>query len=58
MPNVLVLGKSIGGGSEMEELDNTDKLMDTVRGMGGSRVSEVSRKDPHKDMRKKRVVRD
>ncbi|PVI03179.1 glutaredoxin [Periconia macrospinosa] len=57
VPNVLVLGKSIGGGSEMEELDDTDKLIDTVRGMGGSRVTEASRKDPQKEMRRKRVMR-
>lgn len=57
MPNVLVLGKSIGGGSEMEDLDDTDKLIDTVKSMGGSRVTEASHKVQPKDLRGRRVVR-
>ncbi|CAI6271157.1 unnamed protein product [Periconia digitata] len=59
VPNILVLGKSIGGGSEMQELDEADKLIDTVKSMGGSRVTEVLRKDSPtpKEIRKRRVVR-
>ncbi|KAL3427818.1 Monothiol glutaredoxin-7 [Phlyctema vagabunda] len=44
VPNVLINGKSIGGGDEVAGLDSDDKLIATVKSMGGKRMVEVSRK--------------
>lgn len=41
VPNILVQGKSIGGGDDMEELDETDTLVAKIKEMGGSRITEV-----------------
>ncbi|KAJ4368392.1 hypothetical protein N0V83_006749 [Neocucurbitaria cava] len=41
VPNILLMGKSIGGGDDMEELDETDTLVDKIKEMGGSRITEV-----------------
>lgn len=43
VPNVLIQGKSIGGGDDMQELDETDRLVDTFKSMGGSRIADVVR---------------
>ncbi|KAK5120530.1 hypothetical protein LTR85_006186 [Meristemomyces frigidus] len=45
VPNVLINGKSIGGGDDIEALHNTDKLVETVQSMGGKRVVSVAKKD-------------
>ncbi|KAL1592542.1 hypothetical protein SLS59_009634 [Nothophoma quercina] len=50
VPNVLVQGKSIGGGDDMQELDETDKLIDTFKSLGGSRITDVV----HKGTREKK----
>ncbi|ORY09619.1 glutaredoxin domain-containing protein [Clohesyomyces aquaticus] len=44
VPNVLLMGKSIGGGDDIEELHLNGKLMDTVRSMGGSRIVQAERR--------------
>lgn len=41
VPNILLMGKSIGGGDDMEELDETDKLVAKFKEMGGTRITEV-----------------
>ena len=41
VPNVLLMGKSIGGGDEMQELDETDTLVTKVKEMGGSRITQA-----------------
>ncbi|KAF9694716.1 hypothetical protein EKO04_007693 [Ascochyta lentis] len=41
VPNVLIQGKSIGGGDDMQELDDEDKLVETFKKLGGSRVQDV-----------------
>ncbi|KAF2395551.1 glutaredoxin, partial [Trichodelitschia bisporula] len=38
VPNVLINGKSIGGGDDVEALHVDGKLADTVRSMGGKRM--------------------
>lgn len=43
VPNVLINGKSIGGGDDVAGLDHEDKLASTIRDMGGKRIMEVSR---------------
>ncbi|KAF1846501.1 glutaredoxin [Cucurbitaria berberidis CBS 394.84] len=41
VPNILLLGKSLGGGDDMEELDETETLVAKIKEMGGSRITEV-----------------
>jgi glutaredoxin-related protein len=41
VPNVLVNGKSIGGGDDIAELDETKTLIEKLKNMGGKRMQEV-----------------
>ena len=41
VPNVLINGKSIGGGDDVEALDTKDELIDKVKSMGGKRIVEA-----------------
>ncbi|KAJ4349232.1 hypothetical protein N0V95_004768 [Ascochyta clinopodiicola] len=41
VPNVLIQGKSIGGGDDMQDLDDSDKLIETFKSLGGSRIQDV-----------------
>lgn len=41
VPNVLINGKSIGGGDDVEALDVGGALIDKVRSMGGRRIMEA-----------------
>lgn len=43
VPNILINGKSIGGGDDVQALDAEDRLADVVSSMGGKRVMEVTR---------------
>lgn len=54
VPNVLVLGKSIGGGDEMQHLDETDTLLDTLKSMAGSRLVQAERWRAQTEMRRRR----
>ena len=45
VPNVLVNGKSIGGGDEVAALDTGTDLIDKIKDMGGKRVMEAKRKE-------------
>lgn len=45
VPNVLVIGKSIGGGDDIVELHQMDKLLDKLKSMGGSRIVEAARRE-------------
>ncbi|KAJ5951411.1 uncharacterized protein N7479_009824 [Penicillium vulpinum] len=42
VPNVLVSGKSIGGGDDIAALDQSDELASTLRQMGGKWIVDVS----------------
>ncbi|KAK0248782.1 hypothetical protein LTS09_016074 [Friedmanniomyces endolithicus] len=44
VPNILINGKSIGGGDDVEGLHREGRLADTVRSMGGKRVVSVEAK--------------
>lgn len=44
VPNVLVNGKSIGGGDEMAELDSTRELAGKLLSMGGKQMQRVEEK--------------
>ena len=41
VPNVLINGKSIGGGDDVQALDESGGLIDKVRSMGGKRIMEA-----------------
>lgn len=41
VPNVLINGKSIGGGDDIQALHESGKLIDKVQAMGGKRVMSV-----------------
>ena len=41
MPNVLINGKSIGGGDETKELDESGELPEKVKSMGGKRILQA-----------------
>ncbi|EAW22959.1 glutaredoxin [Aspergillus fischeri NRRL 181] len=48
VPNVLVNGKSIGGGDDVTALDEKDELASTLKNLGGKWIQEVNRKDQKK----------
>ncbi|KAL8924075.1 MAG: hypothetical protein Q9208_004212 [Pyrenodesmia sp. 3 TL-2023] len=41
VPNVLINGKSIGGGDDVQKLDQDGELMGKVKNMGGKRIMEA-----------------
>ena len=41
VPNVLVNGKSIGGGDDMQRLHLDNRLISTIQSLGGKRVTAV-----------------
>lgn len=43
VPNVLVNGKSIGGGDDVTALDESDELVSTLKDLGGKWIQEVNR---------------
>ncbi|MCJ1293271.1 hypothetical protein MMC34_004825 [Xylographa carneopallida] len=45
VPNVLISGKSIGGGDDVEQLDNQHELINKVKSMGGKRITEAKLRD-------------
>jgi glutaredoxin len=56
VPNILVMGKSIGGGDDIVELHQEGKLEDKLKTMGGSRIIDVVLKDSksNSEMRRRR----
>jgi glutaredoxin len=53
VPNILLMGKSIGGGDDIEELDQTDTLVAKIKEIGGSRITEVEHRGARPEMRRK-----
>lgn len=48
VPNVLINGKSIGGGDDIGRFDSEDKLVEMIKSLGGKRIMEASRvKESH-----------
>ena len=41
VPNILINGKSIGGGDDVEALHNNGELMEKIKIMGGKRIMEA-----------------
>jgi glutaredoxin len=54
VPNILLMGKSIGGGDDIEELDQTDTLISKIKEMGGTRITEVEHRGARPEMRRRR----
>lgn len=55
VPNILVQGRSIGGGDDIQELHESGKLVDTIREFGGTRIAEaVLREDEDGERRRRR----
>ncbi|KAJ5688332.1 hypothetical protein N7536_010951 [Penicillium majusculum] len=50
VPNVLVSGKSIGGGDDIVALDQSDELASTLRQMGGKWIVDVSHQEVEKPL--------
>ncbi len=44
VPNVLINGKSIGGGDDIEDLEIKGTLVEKISSMGGKRIMEVGRR--------------
>ena len=44
VPNILINGKSIGGGDDVEALHNHGELIEKVKTMGGKRIMEATLK--------------
>lgn len=45
VPNVLINGKSVGGGDDIQRLDEEGQLVDTVRKWGGKWIVGVKKVD-------------
>lgn len=43
VPNVLINGKSIGGGDDVQELHDEDKVVEKIISMGGKRIVKVEK---------------
>jgi glutaredoxin len=54
VPNILLVGKSIGGGDDMAELDETDMLASKFKEIGGARITEVEHRDARPEIRRQR----
>lgn len=54
MPNILLVGKSIGGGDDIEELDETDTLASKFKEIGGTRITEVEHREARPEIRRQR----
>lgn len=56
MPNVLINARSIGGGDDVQALDTSGKLIDTVKTMGGKRmeIHKVGAEKTDTDSKKKK----
>lgn len=46
VPNVLINGRSIGGGDDVEDMHVEDKLISTISSMGGKRITKIEKVDP------------
>lgn len=51
VPNVLINGKSIGGGDDVQELHDADKLVEKITTMGGRRIVRAERKEDEEEHR-------
>lgn len=57
VPNILINGRSIGGGDDVESLHNEGKIESTISSMGGKRVMKVEKKPDGSDEDKRTEMR-
>ena len=61
VPNVLINGKSIGGGDDVKALHEEDKVIEKITSMGGKRIVKVERNEgvegEHQEVRRGEGVR-
>jgi len=50
VPNVLVSGKSIGGGDDIADLDQRDELVSTLKSLGGKWIVDVKHLEVEKGL--------
>lgn len=50
----MILGQSIGGGDQMQELDETDVMVDTINKLGETRITRVAKRSQQSEMRRAR----
>lgn len=43
VPNILINGKSIGGGDDIEQLHHDGKLIETIQNLGQKRIVEIKK---------------
>ncbi|KAI8942909.1 hypothetical protein NX059_000948 [Plenodomus lindquistii] len=55
VPNILLMGKSIGGGDDMIHLDETDTLISKIKEMGGARIIEAEHRGARPKVRRARA---
>jgi glutaredoxin len=41
VPNVMVRGRSIGGGDDVAHLDETDTLIEKINSLGGKQIQQI-----------------
>ncbi|RDW94347.1 hypothetical protein BP5796_00110 [Coleophoma crateriformis] len=58
VPNVLISGKSIGGGDEVSALDSEGELIDLVKRMGGRRMLKVEKVGKVEEKAKEEPLKD
>lgn len=56
VPNVLLMGKSIGGGDDILNYDETDQLASKIKEMGGTRITEIERRSIRPEVRRRRAL--
>lgn len=57
VPNILVNGKSIGGGDDIQQLHEGNKLIDTLKNLGGKRIMEIKLAGPDSKVEVKKPKR-
>lgn len=57
VPNILINGKSIGGGDDVQELHSEDKIVEKITSMGGRRIVKVEKKaeETHHEVKRSEV---
>jgi hypothetical protein len=53
VPNILVNGMSIGGGDDIEDLHNDDKLISTIQAKAGKRIMKIEKVEQEPEPDKK-----
>lgn len=55
VPNVLINGKSIGGGDDIQELHDEGRIAEKITSMGGKRIVKVEPVEEHQETKRSEV---